>query len=472
MKFLAHRAEHHPKYYHASSSIHGTCRVKEVKEEGEVCCGPKCNTCEAGIKSNLKTSDWYKFTDEATRSEDLMDEWREVEEWETREFAEHGDEYEREWKSMIEKEDREDHHPRIRRKRGWNKLQKSFTCYKIVLEGWKNENDAEGEWDYLFGASSGMDSSSEEDYREHHRGGHHGREHHGKHHSGERFGDRDEHRERKEKRQVAAEPEPGMRRDMRESRKRPGEWDHDDEDRKDRMEESDMDEWKEEMEGERREKLENAEFTPEAGIVVLADHEPVDGVYTSMFYDGVHTMERYSQCSYSACGGGRCRTTVDIEEKIKKWRARLESKEEFDCSVQEDKAYAYHEDHGKWRCSRYVRLIGLPFGGIMMTLLIIFIVRRVRACKLRREQCRLAAAAATSTPAEYAYPEKQKPATLSKEEEANMPPSAPPMVWTTTLPDYEKGSEEPPAYKSTADLQVAWAEKEGQEEKKDPDCVA
>jgi len=212
-------------------------------------------------------------------------------------------------------------------------------------------------------------------------------------------------------------------------------------------------------------------YKPEGGIVLLADAEPVDGVYTTMFYDSETTMKHYAQCSYSACMGKRCQSTVDIEEKMRKWRARMDNDSEFDCSVHED--YMYATWGLNMRHHHFVRIMILPFVAFMITIFVIFIVRRVRACKLRREQCRSFRAANMAISQEkYAVTPETTEKTMTKEEEANLPPSAPPMVWTipawVPLPAYGKGPEMPPAYKSTADLMEAWAKMEEDEEKKKP----
>lgn len=226
---------------------------------------------------------------------------------------------------------------------------------------------------------------------------------------------------------------------------------------------------------------------PEEGIVVM-NAEEKDGKVKSTFYESAHTLETYSQCSYSACRGGRCKDRGDIENKMKKWRSRLESNATFACAVMDPYEEYKTEllelendepEHGG-KSYMLLKLAVFVYFGVLAIMLVVLIVRRCKANKLYRMRT------ATPTPVTKEAP------TMTKEQEANlppqyyikaeddegetMPPSAPAVVWTTNaLPTYEKASELPPEYKSTPDMKTAteaWVPEEEETKEKPKDSEA
>lgn len=240
--------------------------------------------------------------------------------------------------------------------------------------------------------------------------------------------------------------------------------------------------WHEQM-GDKQEedKKDDLEHLSEEGIVVM--NSTATRGKTWMFYEDQDTQAHFVQCSYSACRCAREKGAVEIEEKMRKWRARLDSQESFDCTLMDpnheesDESYE-DDDEEPHRMHHMMKFAALGSGIVWVILLVVLMVRRCRAWKVMN--------AATPTPTQvYAAPnapnakeveanlppsakEVEANLSMSKEEEANMPPvysqeeelanapsSAPAVVWTThNLPTYEGATEQPPEYKSQVDMRA------------------
>lgn len=217
------------------------------------------------------------------------------------------------------------------------------------------------------------------------------------------------------------------------------------------------------------------EHESEEGIVVM--NSTATGGQQWMFYEDQKTQAHFVQCSYSACRCAREKGVKEIEEKMRKWRARLDSQESFDCSLmdpnhEESEEMSYYEDDDEPRnVHHFLKMIPFLVGILFVVFLVTLLVRRCRAWKAMNAATPTmvyATPTAKEVEANQGPSAKEVEANMSKEEEANMPPvysqeeemasappSAPAVVWTTShLPTYDGATESPPEYKSQVDMRA------------------